>query len=185
MRPKLLAPTLTLALLALPLAARADTEPEEKPAPTKPTKKNVVLADLGLHVIGLGFQRTITPHVAISISGGLYDPWTVTAKVGDLRGGILRLRPYFFVNDEAPRGFWISPFVQAGSVTGVRDGVSASGPTGALGVGAGYAFLIGNIVHLSLGLGGQLHGAKLPGSAKPPSFYTAGLHLDATAGVAF
>ncbi|HQY62048.1 MAG: DUF3575 domain-containing protein [Myxococcales bacterium] len=190
------APLFALGAVLLPLlglAAPAAAEEEKKAAehepedakPALPSKKNVVFADLGLHVIGLGFQRTVAPHVAVAVSGGLYDPWTVTEKVGDIRGWMIRARPYFYATEEAPRGLWISPFIQGGSVHGTQNGVEKSGGTGALGASIGYALLLGNIVHLSLGLGGQLHFAKLEGSAAPPSFYTAGLHLDATLGFAF
>ncbi|HRG95987.1 MAG TPA: DUF3575 domain-containing protein [Polyangiaceae bacterium] len=190
---RFLAASFGLAALTLSGAAGAEeekpaapaTEAHAEAAPPRPQKKNIVLADLGLHVIGLGFQRTVSPHVAISVSGGLYDPWTVTDKLGDIRGWIIRARPYFFALEEAPRGLWFSPFIQGGSVSGTQDGVEKSGGTGALGASVGYAFLLGDLLHLSLGLGGQLHFAKLKGSAAPPSFYTAGLHLDATVGFAF
>ncbi len=194
MRTSALALSLSLGLTAVTLADAATAEEEKRAAPdapppeappARPQKKNIVLADLGLHVIGLGFQRTVSPHVAISVSGGLYDPWTVTDKLGDIRGWIIRARPYFFALEEAPRGLWVSPFIQGGSVSGTQGGVEKSGGTGALGASVGYALLLGDILHLSLGLGGQLHFAKLKGSAAPPSFYTAGLHLDATLGFAF
>lgn len=182
----------SLAVSLVLFASAAAAEEEKKPdaehtevAPSRPLKKNIVFADLGLHVIGLGFQRTVAPHVAVSVSAGLYDPWTVTDKVGDIRGWIVRARPYFFPFDEAPRGVWFSPFIQGGAVSGKQNGVEKSGGTGALGAALGYAFLFGDVVHLSLGLGGQLHFAKLEGSAAPPSFYTAGIHLDATLGFAF
>jgi len=178
-----------LAFVLFPVLAHAEEHAEHADehahVEAKPSPKNLVFADLGLHVIGLGFQRTVSPHVAISVSAGLYDPWTVTDKVGDIRGGYLRVRPYFFLTDLAPRGVWISPFVQGAAVSGERAGVAKVGPAGSLGASAGYAFLFGDIVHLSLGLGGQLHFAQIPGGSASPSFYTAGVHADATLGFAF
>lgn len=168
---------------AAPAPKKAEEHEEKKPLSAYP--ENVVFADLGLHVIGLGYQRKVSPHVAISISGNFYDPWTVTDKLGDVRGGVLRVRPYFFLLDEAPRGPWISPFFQGGVVRGERNGESKIGPAGALGAAIGYAFLFADRVHLSLGVGGQLHAAYIPDSSRKPSFYTAGLHVDATLGFAF
>ena len=179
---------LVSALVASMLVAtvsRAEEEAPPAPAPAKVSPKNIVFADLGLHVIGLGYQRKISPHVALSISGGLYVPWTATDKLGDLRGGMVRLRPYFFFTDEAPRGVWLSPFIQGAVASGDRNGVSKSGPGFALGAAVGYAFLFKDVVHLSLGLGGQLHLVQIEGGSAPPSFYTAGIHFDATVGFAF
>lgn len=172
-------------LMLLPGVARAEETDHSPALSPKAAPKNIVLADLGLHVIAVGFQRTLSPHVALSVSAGLYDPWTVTDKVGDLRGGVLRLRPYFFLSDEAPRGAWISPFIQGGAVRGDRDGATKVGATAALGASIGYAALFWDVLHVSLGLGGQIHTAKLSGGDAPPSFYTAGIHVDGTIGYAF
>lgn len=188
MRLRVLAPTfLALSALLVPTLAFAEEEHHEHEHEAKPeheSPKNIVFADLGLHVIGLGYQRTVGKHIAVSISGGLYDPWTVTDKLGDIRGGMVRLRPYFFLTDNAPRGVWISPFAQGAVVRATRNGEEQTGGGFALGAAAGYAFLFGDVVHLSLGLGGQLHLAKVGGDA-PPSFYTAGVHVDGTLGFAF
>lgn len=174
---------LTALAILFPGVAHADEEPPPPPAKLGP--KNIVFADLGLHVIGLGFQRTVSPHVALSVSANMYVPWTVTDKLGDLRGGVLRLRPYFFITNEAPRGMWVSPFIQGGFVSGERDGTSKMGSTGALGASLGYAFLFADRVHLSLGIGGQMHYGWIPDSSAAPSFYTAGFHADLTLGFAF
>lgn len=171
--------SLALLLSLLPSEANAlSIEP-------RPSPPHVLFADLGLHVIGVGYQRTLSPHLAFSISGGLYDPWTVTDKVGDVRGGIVRLRPYFFLTDSAPRGLWLSPFFQGGIVSGQRAGAARVGTAAAMGGSVGYAFLFGDVVHLSLGLGAQLHGARIPDSPAAPSFYGVGFHADATVGFAF
>lgn len=180
-------PLLVAALLVPSLAfaeEHKEEHHEEEAKPVHESPKNIVFADLGLHVIGLGYQRTVSDHIAFSLSGGLYDPWTVTDKVGDIRGGYLRARPYFFFTDHAPRGLWISPFAQGAVVRATRNGEEKTGGAFALGASAGYAFLFGDIVHLSLGIGGQLHYARVVNDA-PPSFYTAGIHVDATLGFAF
>lgn len=179
MRRTFLAGMVLLFALAPSTAAHALTV---EPLPPPP---NIVFADLGLHVVGMGYQRTISSRLTLSVSGGLYDPWTVTDKVGDVRGGILRLRPYFFLTNDAPRGLWLSPFVQGGIVRGERNGSVRVGTAAAMGGAIGYAFLFADVVHLSLGLGAQLHGARIPDAPTRPSFYGVGLHADATVGFAF
>lgn len=160
-----IAATLTLLTFAAPSHAHA--------APPS----NTVLLDLGLHVIGVGYQRTLSSHLAVSASTGLYDAWTATDEVGDVRGAYLRLRPYVFLMGEAPEGLWLSPFVQGALVSNKTAGGEESGLAGAVGAAIGYAFLFDDAVHLSLGGGGQYHAANL--------FDGFHWHLDATLGYAF
>lgn len=143
------------------------------PAP----RPNAVFLDLGLHVIGAGYQRTISRRVALSASTGLYDAWTATDEVGDVRGGYLRLRSYVFLVGEAPRGLWLSPFVQGAVVSAKTPSGAKSGLAGAAGLAVGYAFLFGDLVHLSLGGGGQYHASEI--------FHRFHWHLDVTLGIAF
>lgn len=138
---------------------------------------NTVLLDLGLHVIGVGYQRTLSKYLAVSASTGLYDAWTATDEVGDVRGAYLRLRPYLFLMGEAPRGLWLSPFVQGAMVSSKTAGGEESGLAGAVGAAIGYAFLFDDAVHLSLGGGAQYHAAEL--------FDGFHWHVDATLGYAF
>jgi hypothetical protein len=139
--------------------------------------KNAVFLDLGLHVIGAGYQRTVSKRLALSASTGLYDAWTATDEVGDVRGAYLRLRPYVFLVGEAPRGLWLSPFVQGALVSARTPSGEKSGTAGAVGLAVGYAFLFGDLVHLSLGGGAQYHAAK--------TFDGFHWHVDGTLGLAF
>lgn len=157
----------TLTLLTAAAPARADAAPPS----------NTVLLDLGLHVIGVGYQRTLSSHLAVSASTGLYDAWTATDEVGDVRGAYLRLRPYVFLMGEAAEGLWLSPFVQGALVSSRTAGGEESGLAGAIGAAIGYAFLFDDTVHLSLGGGGQYHAAEL--------FDGFHWHVDATLGYAF
>ena len=150
--------------------------------------KNTLLLDLGLHVIGAGYQRTVSGRVALSVTAGLYDPWTTTDEVGDIRGGYLRIRPYVFVVGAAPSGLWISPFVQAAMVSAhLAKTAGGSKPGGAFAFGAalGYAFLFGDWLHLSLGAGGQYHYVEVASDERSPAFHGLHWHIDATLGVAF
>lgn len=159
-------------------SASAAPEPEVAPA-------HIVLADLGLHVVGLGYQRTLGTRVALSVSVGLYDPWTVTDEVGDIRGAYVRARAYFFLVGRAPEGLWVSPFAQAAIVSGRRADGPALGGAAASGVALGYAFLIADHFHLGVGAGGQWHVADVSEDDAPPSFSELGWHIDLTLGYAF
>ncbi len=160
---------------ASPSVAGAQEPPSEPP-------RTIVLADLGLHVVGLGVQRTVSRRVALQGALDLYVPW---AQTGDTLGGVVRLRPVFHLTEDAPTGLWLSPFVQAGFLGGEREGGRRTGPAGALGASIGYATLIADHLHLSLGVGGQMHGAAIPGGTGEPSFFGPFPHLDGTVGYAF
>jgi hypothetical protein len=180
-------------LTAVPLDAEEHAEPVTKSAP-----KNVLLADLGLHVVGVGVQRTVHPALALQLDVDVYTPWTQnidflglsgTANKGDVTGGVVRVRAVWFPAQSAPTGFWLSPFAQEGVVTATRDAKQVQGGAWAVGASAGYAWLLGGWCHIALGVGAQLHGALLPGdvtsaSNTPPSFARLYPTLDATLGYA-
>lgn len=169
----LIEPRATLAVLATSLGLLGVTSTHA----AEPSPHNIVFLDLGLHVIGAGCQRSASPRVALSVSTGLYDAWTSTDEVGDVRGAYLRLRPYVFLTDDAPCGLWLSPFVQGAFVSQKTADGKESGLAGAVGAAVGYAFLFANTVHLSLGAGGQYHAAEV--------FDGLHWHIDATLGYAF
>jgi hypothetical protein len=152
-----------------------------------PPPRTVVLADLGLHVIGVGVQRTVTRRVALQAALDWYVPWTAdeTGETLGTMGAVVRLRPVIHLIDGAPEGLWLSPFVQLGFVRADRAGEERVGPAGALGASLGWAWLVADHLHLSLGAGAQIHGAQLPGGDGAPSFYGPWPHLDGTIGYAF
>lgn len=166
--------------LAIPGVAQA----EELPA-------NIVLADLGLHVVSFGAQRTVYPWLAAQFSAGLYGPWTQTGHLleggkvqdPDIVGFALRGRVFVYPFGEAPTGLWLSPFGQFGVAGTMRGNESLTGPVAALGLSAGYAVLLARHLHIALGLGGQYHAAQFRGGA--PSF--AGFYptVDINVGYAF
>ncbi len=184
-------------VLAVSSAARAEYPvPPREPlvlAPAPP--RNVAIADLGQHVIGAGYQRSLTPWVSAQIVGAFYDPWTQNInflglsgdkyKGGDLIGAIVRARAFFYPSAAAPTGLWISPFAQAGVGWGKRDGERKSGPVGAGGLSVGYSWLFNESVLFGLGGGVQYHAAKIPGGDTPPSFSRFYPHLDIQLGYAF
>ncbi|MBL8958000.1 MAG: hypothetical protein JNK82_44915 [Myxococcaceae bacterium] len=127
--------------------------------------KNVIVADVGLHVVGLGYQRNLTPQLAVQLTASLYVPWTQSAvgvESTQVAGLIGRLRLFVYPQAQAPRGFWLSPFVQAGAANETRDGAVQRGVVWAAGASAGWAWLPWNRLHLALGFGVQYHWAKFP-----------------------
>lgn len=165
---------LLLAALAWPAQAQAE---EASPAPLP---HEMLVADLGQHVVGFGYQRSTSRWVAAQLVGAYYQPWTQNInflglsgdanKGGDLRGVIARARVFFHPFGEAPTGMWISPFAQAGVGWGLRNGERRAGPVTAAGVSIGYSALLGQSVLLGGGLGVQYHAADIPGGDGPPRF---------------
>jgi hypothetical protein len=155
--------------------------------------EHVLVADLGQHVIGAGYQRTLTPWAAAQVALDFYDPWTQNsnflgvsgdANRGDLIGGVVRGRVFFYPWKSAPTGVWLSPFTQAGVGWATRAGETRTGPIWAAGLSAGYSLLFGPVL-VGLGGGLQFHAAHIPGGAGAPSFARLYPHLDIHLGYAF
>ena len=157
---------------------------------------NAIVADLGLHVINLGFQRTLNCYVVVQSSAGLYGPWTVNSNVlglgggtqnppGDVIGMVLRGRGFVFPLGHAPGGLWISPYVQGGPVFGTRANEKLVGPAFAAGLSVGWTFRLGERWLIGLGLGGQYHRTSFAGSTARPGFSLFGPTVDINVGVRF
>jgi len=181
-------PALALLLAALTSTqlAQADDAPFVDPGVRPGARpQNMVLADLGLHVIGIGLQRTLAPRLAVQVDLDSYTPWTNYPDKVELVGLIVRGRAFVYPLAAAPAGLWLSPFAQYGlgwaKVGGTRD----LGSVWAAGASVGYTFLLGRRVALGIGLGGQYHVAHVLGSSGAPSF--AGFYptADANIGYAF
>lgn len=165
--------------LALGLAAR-DVRADEAAHDAKALHADMLVADLGQHVVGVGYQRSTSRWVGAQIVAAYYQPWTQNIDFlglsgaantgGDLRGAIGRVRVFFHPFGSAPTGLWISPFAQAGVGWGLRNDTRVAGPVSAAGVSAGYSALLGSSVLLGGGLGVQYHAAKIPGGGGPPRF---------------
>lgn len=150
-------------------------------AQVAPAPQHMLVADLGQHVIGVGYQRSISAHFGAQITLSYYQPWTQTNDFlgisgaanagGELRGVITRGRVFWHPFGGAPTGLWLSPFVQAGVGWGSRDDDSGAraGALSAAGASVGYSGLITRSILLGGGLGIQYHAAKIPGEG-PPRF---------------
>jgi hypothetical protein len=152
-----------------------------------------ILLDLGLHVVGIGYQHAVSPWVALQVDLESYTPWTQNTDFfglsgsyrADVSGALVRARPFFYLAGAGPRGLWVSPFVQGGVVWATREGDKKTGPAWAGGASVGYAFILWGRVSVALGLGGQFHAAQLPGGAGAPSFARLYPTLDANLGYVF
>ena len=141
---------------------------------------NVLVADLGLHVVGVGYQRTVAPGVAVQLCAESYTPWTQEDRFFEVQGAVLRARPVFY-KDRAPEGWWLSPFVQAGVASADRG----SGAVWAAGLSIGYAWLVADHVNIALGIGAQYDQARIPGGSGRPAFAEVWPQLDGSIGYAF
>lgn len=156
---------------------------------------HAIVADLGQHVVGVGYQHTLEPWVAAQLAADYYQPWTQNVDFlgtsgkantgGDLRGLIARGRLFFFPLGGAPAGLWVSPFAQVGVGWGLRGGERRAGPVWAFGQSVGYSIVVAERVLLGLGVGVQYHAARIPGGDGPPSFGRLYPQLDIQAGYAF
>ena len=166
---------LTLVVSAKPASA-GDVSPSPSP---ESLAEDLIVADLGQHVVGVGYQRSVSRWVGAQITVSYYQPWTQNVnflglsgesnKGGDLRGVIMRGRVFFHPFGAAPTGTWISPFAQAGVGWGLRGDERVAGAVSAAGVSVGYSALLGEAILLGGGLGIQYHAAKIPGEG-PPRF---------------
>ena len=186
-----LAAAFALALCARP--ARADLVPEQP--------HNAIVLDTGLHVLGIGYQRTITSNIALQLDVEAYAPYTqsqnwLNASPGydnGVWGGVIRFRPFFYgifhtpyPAGGPPTGFWVSPFGQFGIVNAIHYGVLHTGHAWAAGLSGGWAWLFGRHFWLALGAGGQYHVANIPGAGiYPPSFARVYPQIDINLGLAF
>ena len=167
-------------LSALIVAASLLAAEPESPAPGQ-----AIVADLGLHVLGVGYHRAFSNRVIGAVSVDLYVPWTYTQNTfglsgsyrSDLAGLVVRGRAYFIL----VAGLWVSPFIQGGAARATVGGGTAFGGVGALGATIGYAGTLFDHLLISGGLGVQLHAAWM-GATSPPSFLGAWPAVDLVIG---
>ncbi len=190
-RPTLCASALATAALLANMGETSAAEP-----PPCVMRPNALVADLGLHVINLGYQRTINCYFVVQSSAGLYGPWTVNSNVlglgggtqnpdGDVIGFVIRGRVFVFPFGHAPGGLWISPYAQRAAVLGTRANEKLVGPALATGLSVGWTFRLGERWLLGLGLGGQYHHVSFAGSTTRPGFSLFGPTVDINLGVRF
>ena len=162
------------------LLASAPALADEPPRP-----RNVILADLGLHVIGAGYERVLHRFFAVQADLEWYVPWT---QGGDralaVWGVALRTRVFVHLMGNAPNGVWISPVGTFGYGHAEMSDVDRGGPMWSVGASIGYAGTLFRHLHLSIGLGGQYNEGRF-GLQSPPSYARFYPTVDGTVGWAF
>jgi len=149
-------------------------------------RRNALVADLGLHVVNVGFDHSLGCDVSLQASAGLYVPWFVNLDLFGLGGGIqravgggvVRVRAFFHPEGEGRVGFWVSPFLQGGVALAPRGDQGLTGVAIGGGLSAGYTWALGARWLLSLGGGAQVHAVLFDGDTDAPGFVGAAPHVD-------
>lgn len=181
----------SLGLGVLVSAGSAAARPAEEIRDRTP---NVLLADLGLHVLGVGLQRTLGPRLAVQLALDSYTPWTQNENLfglsgarheGDVTGAVVRGRFFFYPRAKPPTGLWLSPFAQVGPAWATVGDETRVGTVWAAGLSAGYGWLFSDVWNLGLGAGAQYHAADFDGGTDGPSYGRWYPTLDAIVGYCF
>lgn len=142
----------------------------------------MALGDFSLHTAGIAGQMTfVSCRITLHMGLGFYWPWTINYNVlglagreirkpGDLIGGVVRARLFFYLLDNAPSKLWVSPFFQTG--IGFRSWNGVERPIGlnAGGLTVGWTFLLPEQWLISAGAGAQYHTGYSNDSFRPPGF---------------
>lgn len=132
-------------------------------------RPNIVELDLGSGVVGIGFERLLTPWLSVRTTFQLNRPWytqLIHGEESDVIGFGGELRPFFFPMSTAGRGLYVSPF---GRIAGIRaqDALPAEerGIGWSTGATLGWGFLFGDGRWLvRLGAGVQYWAFEVTGS---------------------
>lgn len=113
-------------------------------------------ADLGLSVVGLGYEHPVAANVAVEVQGGIFGtyflPWF--DRGDDVQGLQLGGRVTWFARASG-RGLYVAPYLRGVAVRGEVDGQSGQGLGVTAGAFVGWALGLGERVDLRLGAGAQ------------------------------
>jgi hypothetical protein len=142
----------TIGLAAAALVAAARPAAAEPPTSTRPQ----IQADVGLAVIGLGYEHPIAARFSLmaeaQIFGTYFLPWFDAGD--DVRGFGGQLRATWFARATG-RGLYVMGFARGDAVKGDVDGVESKGKALSGGGAVGWAIGLGDRFDLRLGLGAQ------------------------------
>jgi hypothetical protein len=115
-----------------------------------------IQADVGLAVIGVGYEHPVASHLAVmgeaQIFGTYFLPWF---DAGDeVRGLGAQIRATFFLRANG-RGLYVMGFGRADAVRGDVDGMSHDGKAFSTGAAAGWVFGLSDRFDLRVGAGAQ------------------------------
>lgn len=137
-----------------------------EPSPLRPQAH----ADLGLSVVGVGYEHPVSAHVAIAGQAGIFGtyflPWF--DRGDDVQGLQVGARVTWFARTTG-RGFYVAPYLRGVAVRGELDGESGQGLGFTAGAFAGWALGLGARFDLRVGAGAQfIHFDADPLSASTP-----------------
>src|SRR4051794_27272852 len=142
MRPALI----VVVLCGLAMPARADDDTLHPP----------FAADLGLSVVGLGYEQPVIGNVAImataEIFGTYFLPWFDAGD--DVQGVGVGARATWFAHANE-HGLYVAPYVRGVGVRGHHDGVTGTGLGFTTGAFVGWAFGLVGKLDLRIGAGAQ------------------------------
>jgi hypothetical protein len=152
---------------------------------------NLIEADLGSGVLGVGYERTFAPAVSGRFTLALNRPWYTKSVFGghesDVVGFGAELRPFLFPMGTAPGGFYVSPFARIVAIQAQDDlPKKVNGIGWTAGMTAGYGFLLADErLLLRFGAGAQYWAFEIEddvGTAGVKGFYP---DIDIIVGYAF
>jgi hypothetical protein len=181
--PLIAAAALTLLTIASTAPAFADeTIGATAAAATAPAPKNIIRINplqFATGGGGLEYERVLSPHVGLGISGDLQFDNLGGSDGISATGYALELRPMFYLSDVAPTGWYLSPFV-AGARIEAGEGFSAYGWfAGAM---IGYSWLIGSHLNFEIALGVQYVDLGVAVSTGDGQTHEAGINMILPAG---
>ena len=127
-------------------------------------------ADLGLSVVGFGYERPVSTQVAVEgevgIFGTYFLPWF---DVGDDAQGLqVGTRVTWFARATG-HGLYVAPYLRGVAVRSSRDGTTGEGLGFTVGAFAGWAFPLTTKLDVRVGAGAQyIHFDADPFSASTP-----------------
>jgi hypothetical protein len=157
---------LLTATIATTAAAEATAPALQTPPPTgpsasntegqRPWRPNALDLDLGLGVVGLGYERFFERRVSAELEAQIFGTWFGPAiDMPNLRGFGGQLRPSFFLTDDGPRGLYLAPFLRLHRVTAEANGIEGHRIGWSTGAFLGWGFLFAERLSLRIGAGLQ------------------------------
>lgn len=134
---------------------------------------SLVQADLGLAILGIGYERVLSPRFSVRVTGQYNRPWYTES---DLHSAALEVRPFYFPLGRGPGGLYLSPYARVAFVR-AQDGAAepVTGPGWTAGATVGYGFRLPKRMLLRLGGGFQYWAYRLP--AEPEDAGLGGPHI--------
>lgn len=133
----------------------------------------LVHADLGLAILGVAYERVLTPRLSLRLAGQYNRPWYTDS---DTRAAAVEIRPMLFPLGRGPRGLYLSGFARVAFVR-AQDNADApvTGPGWTAGATVGYGLRLPRGWLLRLGAGFQYWAYRL--DAEPEDAGLGGPHI--------